>query len=54
MGNSNERKAGLKKCLFSKGKVEFTDEMFNKLKLSDYEKDKLEKTQTLYLDILNM
>ena len=53
-GNSNEREVGLKKCLFSKGKVEFTDEMFNKLKLSDYEKDKLEKTQTLYLDILNM
>ena len=44
----------LRKCYFSKKNVEFTEEMFEQLKLNENEKETLNKQNALYLDIFNV
>lgn len=44
----------LRKCYFSKKNVEFTEEMFEQLKLNENEKETLNKQNALYLDIFNI
>ena len=53
MATNNEYVPSIRKCLFSEKKVEFTDEMFESFKLKDYEREKLEQSLALYLDIFN-
>ena len=44
----------LRKCYFSKKNVEFTEEMFEQLKLNENERETLNKQNALYLDIFNI
>ena len=41
----------IRKCILSKDDVDFTDELLKKLKVSDVEKETLNKHNILYLDI---
>lgn len=41
----------IRKCIVSKKDIEFTDELLEKLKITDIEKENLTKTDILYLDI---
>ena len=41
----------IRKCIVSKKDIEFTDELLEKLKITDIEKENLNKTYILYLDI---
>lgn len=41
----------IRKCIVSKKDMEFTDELLEKLKITDIEKENLDKTDILYLDI---
>ncbi len=41
----------IRKCIVSKKDIEFTDELLEKLKITDIEKENLNKTDILYLDI---
>ena len=41
----------IRKCLVSKEYIEFTDELLEKLKITDSEKEELNKDNILYLDI---
>lgn len=41
----------IRKCIVSKKNIEFTDELLEKLKITDIEKENLNKTDILYLDI---
>lgn len=41
----------IRKCIVSKKDIEFTDELIEKLKITDIEKENLNKTDILYLDI---
>ncbi len=43
----------IRKCYFSKKKVEFTDKMIEELKPTEDEMEKLKETNALYLDIFN-
>ena len=44
----------IRKCILSKDDVEFTDELQKKLKITESEKDNLNKNDILYLDITDM
>ena len=41
----------IRKCIVSKKDIEFTDELLEKLKITDIENENLNKTDILYLDI---
>ena len=41
----------IRKCIVSKKDLEFSDELLERLKISDNEKENLEKNNILYLDI---
>lgn len=41
----------VRKCILSKKDIEFTDEILNRLKITDIEKENLNKHNILYLDI---
>ena len=41
----------IRKCIVSKKDIEFTDELLEKLKITDIEKENLNKTNIIYLDI---
>lgn len=44
----------IRKCILSKDDVEFTDELQKKLKITESEKDSLNKNDILYLDITDI
>lgn len=50
-GTNAKCEPSLRKCYFSKKNVDFTDEMFEQLKLDENEKEILNKQNALYLDI---
>ena len=52
-GTNANCEPSMRKCFFSKKDVEFTKEMVEKLKFNEYERDRLEKQNALYLDIFN-
>ena len=41
----------IRKCIISKKDIDFTDELLEKLKITDTEKDTLNEKNILYLDI---
>lgn len=41
----------IRKCIVSKNDLEFTDALLEKLKITDSEKESLNKNNILYLDI---
>ena len=43
----------IRKCYFSKKDIEFTDEMFENLKITEKENHTLKKENALYLEIFN-
>ena len=53
-GTNAKCEPSLRKCYFSKKDIEFTEEMFNNLKLNESEKEILNKQNALYLDIFNV
>ena len=53
-GTNAKCEPSLRKCYFSKKDIEFTDEMFNNLKLNENEKEILDTQNALYLDIFNI
>lgn len=53
-GTNEKCEPSLRKCYFSKKNIDFTDEMFENLKLNENEKDILNKQNALYLDIFNI
>jgi len=53
-GTNAKCEPSLRKCYISKKDVEFTDEMFEQLKLNENEREILEKQNALYLDIFNV
>ena len=53
-GTNAKCEPSLRKCYFSKRKVEFTQKMLEELKLDENEKEILEKENALYLDIFKM
>lgn len=48
---NGEYTPSIRKCIVSKKDIDFTDELLEKLKISDTEKESLEKNNILYLDI---
>ena len=53
-GTNAKCEPSLRKCYFSKKNVDFTDEMFEKLKLNENEQEILNNQSALYLDIFNI
>ena len=53
-GTNANCEPSLRKCYFSKKDIEFTNEMFESLKLNENEKEILNKQNALYLDIFNV
>ena len=53
-GTNAKCEPSLRKCYFSKRNVDFTDEMFEQLKLNENEQEILNKQNALYLDIFNV
>ena len=53
-GTNAKCEPSLRKCYFSKKNVDFTDEMFEQLKLNENEQEILNKQSALYLDIFNI
>lgn len=52
-GTNSQYIPSIRKCYFSQAKVEFTKEMYDKLKITDREMKLLKEQNTLYLDIFN-
>ncbi|MCI8309855.1 MAG: helix-turn-helix transcriptional regulator, partial [Clostridia bacterium] len=53
-GTNAKCEPSLRKCYVSKKNVDFTDEMFEQLKLNENEQEILNKQNALYLDIFNI
>lgn len=53
-GTNAKCEPSLRKCFFSKKNVDFTEEMIEKLKLDENEKEILDTQGALYLDIFNI
>lgn len=53
-GTNAKCEPSLRKCYFSKKDIEFTKEMFERLKLDENEREILDKQNALYLDIFNI
>ena len=53
-GTNAKCEPSLRKCYFSKKNVDFTNEMFEQLKLNENEQEILNKQNALYLDIFNV
>ena len=53
-GTNAKCEPSLRKCYFSKKNVDFTNEMFEQLKLNENEQETLNKQNALYLDIFNI
>ncbi len=53
-GTNAKCEPSLRKCYVSKKNVDFTDEMFEQLKLNENEQEILNKQNALYLDIFNV
>lgn len=53
-GTNAKCEPSLRKCYFSKKNIDFTDEMFEQLKLNENEQEILNKQNALYLDIFNI
>lgn len=53
-GTNAKCEPSLRKCYFSKKNVDFTEEMFEKLKFNENEREILDKQNALYLDIFNI
>ena len=52
-GNSLQHEPSLRKCIFSKKDIDFTDDLLEILKPKEKELRKLEENYALYLDIIN-
>ena len=44
----------IRKCIVSKNDLEFTDDLLEKLRITDSEKESLNKNNILYLDITDI
>lgn len=53
-GTNARCEPSLRKCYFSKKNIDFTDEMFDQLKLNGNEQETLNTQNALYLDIFNI
>ena len=53
-GTNAKCEPSLRKCYFSKKNVNFTNEMFEQLKLNENEQEILNNQNALYLDIFNI
>ena len=53
-GTNSKCEPSLRKCYFSKKDIDFTNEMFENLKLNENEKETLNSQNALYLDIFNV
>ena len=53
-GTNAKCEPSLRKCYFSKKNVDFTNEMFEQLKLNENEQEILNNQNALYLDIFNI
>ena len=53
LGTDRQYRPSIRKCYFSKRDVEFTDEMFDNLKITEKESNTLAKENALYLEIFN-
>lgn len=53
-GTNSKCEPSLRKCYFSKKNVDFTEEMFEQLKLNENEQETLNTQNALYLDIFNI
>ncbi len=53
VGTNAQYIPSIRKCFFSQKDVEFTDEMLENLKPTEYDLQKLKDTNALYLDIFN-
>ena len=53
-GTNAKCEPSLRKCYFSKKNVDFTNEMFEQLKLNENEQEILNNQSALYLDIFNI
>ena len=53
LGTDRQYRPSIRKCYFSKKDVEFTDEMFEDLKLTEKEYHTLKEENALYLEIFN-
>ncbi len=52
-GTNQNCEPSLRKCYFSKKSIDFTNDMVEKLKLNEHERETLENQHALYLDIFN-
>ena len=53
-GTNAKCEPSLRKCYLSQKDIEFTNEMFENLKLNENEREILDKQNALYLDIFNV
>ena len=53
VGTDRQYRPSIRKCYFSKKDIEFTDEMFENLKITEKENHTLKKENALYLEIFN-
>ena len=53
LGTDRQYRPSIRKCYFSKQEVEFTDEMFENLKITEKENHTLKEENALYLEIFN-
>ncbi len=53
-GTNARGEPSLRKCFVSKRNIEFTEEMFEKLKLNENEREIIDKQNAMYLDIFNI
>ena len=53
LGTDRQYRPSIRKCYFSKKDIEFTDEMFENLKITEKENHTLKKENALYLEIFN-
>lgn len=53
LGTDRQYRPSIRKCYFSKKDIEFTDEMFEELKITEKEYHTLKENNALYLEIFN-
>ena len=53
LGTDRQYRPSIRKCYFSKKDIEFTDEMFENLKITEKENHTLKEENALYLEIFN-
>lgn len=53
LGTDRQYRPSIRKCYFSKKDIEFTDEMFENLRITEKENHTLKEENALYLEIFN-